>query len=125
LEVGGAGLLPGVVVDGGVVDQDVEAAVAAVEVGGDLLDAGRVGDIQPPGQDALMAWQGGGGPLGLGEIAGGEDNGVAAQGQLPGQFLADAAVGAGDEHDAGHRVVSSAGALLVIGGPPNSHRLGV
>jgi hypothetical protein len=62
LEVGGAGLLPGVVVDGGVVDQDVEAAVAADELGG--------------------------GPFGLGEVAGGEDDGVAAQGQLPGELLA-------------------------------------
>jgi hypothetical protein len=75
-------LLPGVVVDGGVVDQDVQAAVAAV--------------------------QGGGGLFGLGEVAGGEDNGVAPQGQLPGELLADAAVGAGDEHDAGHPLRRSA-----------------
>jgi hypothetical protein len=32
-------------VDGGVVDQDVEPAVAAVEAGGDLLDAGWVGNV--------------------------------------------------------------------------------
>jgi Bacterial regulatory proteins, lacI family len=102
-EVGGAGALPGVVVDGGVVDQDVKAAPAAVEVGGDLGDGGRVGDIQPPGQDALGVGQGGGGPFGLGEVAGGEHDGVAPQRQLPGQFQADAAVGAGDKQDAGHR----------------------
>jgi hypothetical protein len=79
-------------VDGGVVDQDVEAAVAAVEVGGDLLDAGRVGDVEPPGQHPFPAWQRGGGPPGLGEVAGGEDDGVAPQRQLPGLFPADAAV---------------------------------
>jgi hypothetical protein len=43
-------------VDGSIVDQDVEAAVAAVEVGGDLLDAGRVGDVEPPGQHPFPAW---------------------------------------------------------------------
>jgi hypothetical protein len=47
-----------------------------------------------------VAGQGGGGPLGLGQVAGGEDDGVAAQGQLPGQLPADAAVGAGDEDNA-------------------------
>jgi hypothetical protein len=73
-------------VDGGVVDQDIQAAVAAIEVGGDLLDPGRVGGIQAPGKHAFPGWQRGGGPFGLAEIAGGEDDGVAAQGQLPGQF---------------------------------------
>jgi hypothetical protein len=70
LEVGGAGLLPGVVVDGGVIDQNIQAAIAAVEVGGDLLGAGWVGDIQPPGQQMPVAGEGGGGLLGLGELAG-------------------------------------------------------
>jgi hypothetical protein len=68
LEVGGGCLLPGVVVDGGVVDQDIQAAVAAIEVGGDLLDPGRVGDIQAPGQHAFPGWQRGGGPFGLAEL---------------------------------------------------------
>ena len=62
LEVGGAGVLPGVVVDGGVADQHVQAAVAAGEVGGDLLNAGRVGHVESPGQHVVVAWQGGGGP---------------------------------------------------------------
>jgi hypothetical protein len=40
LEVGGAGALPGVVVDGGVVDQDVQPTVADAAVGaGDERDA--------------------------------------------------------------------------------------
>ena len=112
-------LLPGVVVDGGVVDQDVQAAVAAVQVGGYLLDTGRVGDLQAPGQHLLVPGQGGGGPLGLGEIAGGEDDGIAAQGQLAGQLAADAAVGPGDQHNRHHRAPrSGGGALLVIGGLP-------
>jgi hypothetical protein len=104
-------------VDGGVVDQNIQPAVVAVEVGGDLLDAGRVGDVQPPGQHALLSGQGGGGPLGLDEVAGGQDHGVAPQGQLPGELPADAAVGPGDQHDPGHRAPRSAGALLVISGP--------
>jgi hypothetical protein len=53
-EVGGGCLLPGVVVDGRVVDQDVEVAIAAVEVGRDLLDGGWVADIQLSGQHALV-----------------------------------------------------------------------
>src|SRR5512132_1991539 len=40
-----------------------------------------------------------------------------SQGQLPGQFPADAAVGAGDEHDAGHRTPRSGSAVLIICGP--------
>jgi hypothetical protein len=64
-------------VDGGVVDQNIQAAVAAVQVGGDLLDAGRVGNVQPPGQQVPVGGEGGGGGLlGLGEIAGGENDGV-------------------------------------------------
>src|SRR5213075_2023605 len=52
---------------------------AAGEVGGDLLDAGRVDhDLQPPGQHALVASERGGG-RGLGEVAGGEDYGIAPQ----------------------------------------------
>ena len=58
LEVGGARVLPGVVVDGGVVNQSVEATIAAG-----------------------VASERGGGPLGPGEVvAGGEDDGIAPQG---------------------------------------------
>jgi hypothetical protein len=109
-------------VDGGVVDQDIKAAIAAVQVGGDLLDAGWVGDVEAPGQHAVPAWERGGGPFGLGEVAGGEHDGVATQGQLPRELVADAAVGAGDEHDACHRTALLAGTLVVICGPPASEQ---
>jgi hypothetical protein len=103
-------------VDGGVIDQNIQAAIAAVEVGGDLLGAGWVGDIQPPGQQMPVAGEGGG-LLGLGELTGGEGDGVAAQGELPGELAGDAAVGPGDQHHAVHRTPTSGGALLVICGP--------
>ena len=100
--------------DGGVVDQDVQPVVAAVEVGGDLLDAGRVGHVEPPGQHAVPARHRRRGPLGLPEVAGGQDHGVAPRRHLPGQLPANAAVGPGDEHDPGHRTARLAGVVLVI-----------
>jgi hypothetical protein len=75
-------------------------------------EAGLPGAEQIDRQHAFPAWQRGGDLLGLSEITGGEDDGVASQRQLPGELPADAAVGAGDEHDARHRLVRSAGALL-------------
>ena len=107
--------------DGGAIHQNIQAAIAAVEVGGDLLGAGWVGDIQPPGQQMPVAGEGGGGLLGLGELAGGEHDGVAAQGELPGELTAMPRLAPVTSTT---RVIArqGRGALLVICGPPGSER---
>ena len=85
----------------GVVDDDVEAAEALAPGGDRGLGGGRVGDVEGEGED----------PVGVGGdevverlgVAGGGDELVAGVEHGLGDRAAEAAAGAGEEEDGGHR----------------------
>ena len=90
--------LPGVVRDGGVVDQDVQPAVPLTHLPRRGGDAGRVGDVEGKGFGVDGA---GGGRRRIGRT-GGEQHNVAQLGELAAHLPADAAVAAGDRRYGAH-----------------------
>jgi hypothetical protein len=84
--------------DAGVVDQDVEAELAAGEACGEAGDAGGGGDVEGEELEAHLAGDGDA----LCGVAGGEQHVVAAGVELAADLTADAAVGPGDEGDGLH-----------------------
>ena len=100
----GLGGLGGAVLDevalgggkGGIVDEDIEAAVVLFYTGGSSGTVMGAGDVELDWEDIAEA---DGGLLGGCTFAGGEVDGDALDGELAGSFEADAAVGAGDEGD--------------------------
>jgi hypothetical protein len=100
----------------GVVDQHIQSVVAGQDVVGQPVNGVQVGQIEGHhldprhgggGQDALMR-----GPAALG-VAAGQQHGGALGGQLEGGVVADAGVGAGDEH-------GPSGLVGDVGGGPSS-----
>ena len=88
--------------DAGVVDQDVEPAVALLDLLHGGGDAGAVGDVQRDRFDRqALRLQVQRGFDGLFATAAGEDRVDAGFGQLADGFAADAAGGAGDQRDLG------------------------
>jgi hypothetical protein len=77
--------------------------VATGELVGEPLEGGGVGDVEVAGEhlDARAGELGSRG-LALGRVAGAQHHQVAADRELAGDLPADAAVGAGDDHDALH-----------------------
>ncbi len=91
--------------DAGIVDQHVDRAERVLDGRDRALDAGVVGDVQSDARDLAAA--GGNLALQLGELvqlAGGEADRGAALGQHPGEALAEALRGAGDQRDAAGQI---------------------
>ena len=100
VQVGVAGALPRVVVNGRVVHQYVEVRVILPNPCGGRLDAGRVGHVQPDARcfDTLGAQRFPGCPASR-LAAAAENQRVTHPAQLAADLETDAAVGAGDQSD--------------------------
>ena len=92
--------LPGVVVDGGVVDQDVQPAVALADLPRGNGDAGRVGDVEGK---RLGVDSAGGGRRRIGRT-GGEQHNVTQLGELAAHLAADPAIAPGNQRNGAHIV---------------------
>jgi len=101
-EVGGGGALPGVIVDGGVVHQDIDSSRALAEPLRDPCDGRGVRHVELHGQDVVtLAREQPGRGGALRRIPGAEDHAVAAAGELARDFETDAPVSAGNDNRAG------------------------